>query len=333
MKWFEAKSNINESSVENEAKSNINESSVVDLNVASVGETTIVSNDSCMTNNESLSDNAEQDSMVKFKIELPYKVWETIIPVTKNYARGNNMRKYHVLKPGVWSNVILDAVTKKRRQIPCSWSFERNKCYLSGDVYLIIRGHCNMCGAILCGALENEPLENEPVFIEFEIRAFDATRHENVFTKNVRVGGEYAKSLYRTNKPASAIRRDTLRKKASLFKKPYGRVPNANAIRCGKYRERQKEKISICPFTALSYLKRSTKYMNTIHQIGYDPISVIYRSPAQVKLYKTYRKKNKFTEMTCDASAGVCHKLSKINSLLNLKKSSEIFCFNRSTWQ
>lgn len=298
-----------------EAKSKINESSVYNLNAVSVCETT-ASNDSNVTNNESLTYNGNKDSIIKFKIELSYKVWETISPVNKDYVRkrGANVRTYHVLKTGVWCNVILDAVTKKRREIPCAWSFQTNKCYLSGDVYLTIRAKCNMCGAILCGGMENEPVENDPVYIKFEIRAFDARRHKNIDTKNVRIGGEYAKSLYQTNKPASAIRRDTLRKKASLFAKPFGRVPSANAIRCGKYRQRQKEKISTCPYTALSYLKASTKFMNTIHDIGYDPFSVIYRSPAQVKLYKTYKKKNKFTEMTCDASAGVANRLGKNNA-------------------
>lgn len=185
----------------------------------------------------------------------------------------------------------------------------------NGGVYLSI---CSTCGAELCGEMENEPIENNPVLINFEIRGFDAIRHENVNSKTVRIGGAYAQSVYGTNKPASAIRRDTLRKKASIFKKPYGRVPTANAIRCGKYRKRQKEKISPCPYTALSYLKESTKYMNTIHHIGYDPVSVIYLSPAQIKLYKTYKKKNKFTEMTADASAGVAHKLST-NSFFSQK--------------
>lgn len=293
LKWFEAKNKITK----------IAEKSTQNVNNVSVCESTVL-NDSNVTNNNSLTDSGDNDSIIKFKIQLSYKVWETIEPVKKEYARkrGGNPRTYYVLKPGVWSNVILDAVTKKRRKIPCSWSFETNKCYMSGngDVYLTIRAKCNTCGAELCGSMENEPMESNPVDIKFEIRGFDVIRLENVDSKNVRISGAYAKGLYGINKPASAIRRDTLRKKASLFKKPYGRVPSADAIRSGKYRQRLKEKISTCPYSALSYLKVSTKYMNTIHHIGYDPVSVIYRSPAQVKLYKTYKKKNKFTEMTAD---------------------------------
>lgn len=149
-----------------------------------------------------------------------------------------------------------------------------------------------MCAAVLCGVMENEPVENEPVDIKFEIRGFDQRLHENIQTKSVRIGGEYAKTLYGTKKPASVIRRDTLRKKASLFVKPYGRVASANAIRCGKYRQRQKEKLSTSPYDALSYLKASTKYMNTIHFIGRDAFSVIYTSPAQIKLYSLQTKKS-----------------------------------------
>lgn len=212
---------------------------------------------------------------------------------------------------------MVDAITKKRPQVPCAWSFVSNRCHSSGETYLTIHAKCKMCGAVLSGEMENEPSPNDPIEIQIEIRSFDAIRHGNVEMKNVRIGGEYAKSLYGTNKAASAIRRDTLRKKASIFKRPYGRVPTANAIRCGKHRQRIKEKLSICPYTALSYLKASTKYMNTIHHIGYDPISVIYRSPGQIKLYEAYKKKNKFTEIICDATGSVAHKLGKISVLHN----------------
>lgn len=171
LKWFDAKYKPKESSIQK-------------LNVEFVCETTAAS-DSNVTNNDSFSENGDKDSKMRFKIELSFKVWETISPVKKDY--GCKSRTYHVLKPGVWSNVIVDAVTKKRPLIPCSWSFETNKCYLSDarDMYLTIRAKCNTCGASLCGAIESEPMDNNPVYIEFEIRGLDAIRHVKAPTKNV----------------------------------------------------------------------------------------------------------------------------------------------------
>lgn len=287
-----------------------NDSCVYEGNIVSILETT----DDSHKTDDNINEIETQFPMIKFSIELSYKVWETISPIKKNYGRKRQgcVRSYFVLKPGVWTNVILDAVTKKRREIPCAWSFKTNKCYYSGNEFLTIRAKCNTCSAILCGVMEKEPCEPDPVSINFEVRGLDESCHDNEKTKSVRVGGAYANSLYGKQKPASVVRRDTLRKKASLFAKPYGRVPTANAIRCGKYRLREKEKISSCPYTALSYLKASSKYMNTIHLIAMDPFSVIYRSPDQVKLYKTYKRKNKFSEIACDATGSVVNKLSKI---------------------
>lgn len=154
--------------------------------------------------------------LIKFKIELSAKVWEAINPVTKIYSRKNeqnpSVRSYKVLKPGVWSNLMIDHVTKKRRDIPCAWAFETNKCYVDGVNFLTFSAKCTMCCSILSGMLKNEPEESEPVNIDIEIHALDLSRHDGVETKNVRVGGVYAKNLYGMKKPASVIRRDLLRK-------------------------------------------------------------------------------------------------------------------------
>ncbi len=274
-----------------------------------------------------------KSAIIKFTIELSDKVWETIKPETKLYARKNeenknSVRSYEVLKPGVWTNVILDRVMK-RRDVPCAWVFERNSCHREGVNYLTIEAHCKMCCSKLHGNMQNEPEEGETAKINFEIKLLDLSRHDNVEPKNVKIGGEYAKKIYGTNKTATVIRRSLLRRKASLFVRPYGRVPTANAIRCAKYRMREKEKLSSSPCEALSYLKASSTYMNTIHFIGKDPFSCIYSSPDQVKLYKAYKRKNKFTKVSADASAGVANRLSKILRLTWLSTTFKniIFCF------
>lgn len=203
-----------------------------------------------------LSPVVEQKGAFKFNIELSANVWDTIKPVTKIYSRKNEetqngVRSYEVLRPGVWSNVILDHVTKKRRDIPCVWVFETNKCHREDDFFFKLKAKCKMYCSVLLGTLENEPEEREPVNITFEAISLDLSRHNNAEPKNVKIGEQYAKEVYGKNKPATVIRRSLLRKKASLFTRPYGRVSSANAIRCAKFRRRQKEKLSTCPVEAI----------------------------------------------------------------------------------
>lgn len=101
-------------------------------------------------------------------------------------------------------------------------------------------------------------------------------------------------------------------KATTIFKRPRGRIVTANAIRCGRYRRNEKQKLSPCVYTSLEYLKWSSKYMNTIHDIGKDPFFVSYSTPDQLKLYTAYKKKNKFTKMSGDSTGGMVRKLGNV---------------------
>lgn len=172
---------------------------------------------------------------------------------TKKNTKG--VRSYKVLKPGVWTNVVIDEITKKRPHLQCVWAFQNNRCYSSGEYFLKLQAKCKVCSAILCGISEKDPDEGESLILNVEIRGISSKLHDKALQQNtpkVRIGGAYAKKLYAMNKPATAIVRNELRRKAKMFAKPYGRVPTANAIRCGKYRRRQKEKLSSDPYKALS---------------------------------------------------------------------------------
>lgn len=262
-----------------------------------------------------------RQTLVKFKIELSAKVWDTISPVERLYARKSvkGVRSYKVLKPGVWTNVILDEITKKRPHIQCVWTFENNRCYNSGEDFLRLQAKCKVCSAIMCGVSEKDPDEGESLMLNLEIRGISSRLHEKApeqKTPKTRIGGAYAKNLYAMDKPATGIVRNELKRKAKMFAKPYGRVPTANAIRCGKYRRRQKEKLSSDPYKALSYLKASNKYADTIHNIGMDNFYVTYSSPNQLKLFKAYKQKNRYTKLSCDATGGVANKLGKCTTFL-----------------
>lgn len=96
-----------------------------------------------------------------------------------------------------------------------------------------------------------------------------------------------------------------------MFKAPRGRVITANAIRCKRARNKKKEKLSNSPYYALEYLKWSSKYMNTIHHIAMDPFMVDWTSPDQLNMYKVYKRKNRFTKVSADATGGLVHRLGK----------------------
>lgn len=67
-------------------QSQCNESSISDMNVVSVMETTTDSN---KTNDSSME---QQKHSMKFRVELSYKVWDTISPVKKEYRREKSSK-------------------------------------------------------------------------------------------------------------------------------------------------------------------------------------------------------------------------------------------------
>lgn len=94
----------------------------------------------------------------------------------------------------------------------------------------------------------------------------------------------------------------------------------ANAIRCAKYRQRNKEKMSTCPITALTYLKSSNLFINCIQHSGFDPFFVFYCTPEQKKIFHAFNTKNKLLKVSCDATGGLVHKIGKVFCQFSPKK-------------
>lgn len=97
-----------------------------------------------------------------------------------------------------------------------------------------------------------------------------------------------------------------------LFETPKGRIPTANAIRCSQYRERMNNHLDECPIKALEILKLSF-YDKWIRWIGHDPFHVIYANTDQEVLYKIYKRKDKQTLVSCDATGGIVRKIIREN--------------------
>lgn len=267
------------------------------------------------TTNTSVEQSPKANNSKKISIQISQKVWRKIAPKAISYERKREgshkagVRKYVSLEPGLWTNIFANEIAK-HGTIPCSWVFKRNKCYLSGNKYLEFEGKCNMCSAILVGSLQKKPEEDEPVKIHIQIYNINFESHKTE-AKKVKLTSKAAQKMYSKNKTATAIKRNILKESTQMFKAPTCRTMTANAIRCAQYRKRMNDKMSNCPITALSYLKSSNLFMNSIHHIGFDPFFVFYCTPEQQKLFHAFNRKNKLLKVSCDATGGLVHKIGK----------------------
>lgn len=172
---------------------------------------------------------------------------------------------------------------------------------------------CTTCGAILLGGIPKEPKkDDESVKIKLIVRGFNEELHLNMSRKNVRTGGSKANEIFTSDKKASVLKRDLIRESsAEMFQPDTGRVLSENAIRAGQSRQRQQNKLSSDAVKSLEFLKASNAFGAMIHWLGADPFFVIYGSPNQFLLFNAYKKHNKSTKITCDATGSIVHKLRK----------------------
>lgn len=138
-------------------------------------------------------------------------------------------------------------------------------------------------------------------------------KHESV-AKNIKLTSKAAQKVYLQGKTGTTIRRNMLKQSSKMFLAPTSRIMTVNAVRCGQYRQRQKEKLSDCPITSLTYMKSSNLFTNCIHRIGNDPFFVFYCTPEQTKLFSEFKKKNKIFKVSCDATGGVVHPIGNVFS-------------------
>lgn len=258
----------------------------------------------------------------KIRIQISAKVWRTIAPVevlnkrTREGSHKTGARKYVTLQPGLWTNGFSNEIAK-HEDIPCSWVFKRNKCYLSGEKFLIFEGKCNTCSASLVGLMKNKPEEDELANIDIQISSINPELHKKV-SKKVKLTSKTVQQLSSQNKTATVISRNLLKDSSQMFAEPTARNVTANSIRCARYRQRVNDKISSCPITALSYLKASNLYMNCIQRISFDPFYIFYSTPEQKKMFNEFIKKNKTFKVSCDATGGIVHKIGKIHQLFKI---------------
>lgn len=115
---------------------------------------------------------------------------------------------------------------------------------------------------------------------------------------------------------------------AKMFEPDKGRVLTEGAIRAGQHRRRQLDKLSMDPVRSLELMKSSHAYGPMIHWVGVDPFFVIYGNANQFLLFNAYKKHNKYTKITCDATGSIVHKLSSYILHCKLFNCVEMSIFN-----
>lgn len=263
---------------------------------------------------------------INLNIYLSADVWKRISPVPVRHNRcaernrKNRSRIVMTLKKGVWSNIILEKIAKHRKNVICNWSFKSAKVYVSGKFYVTITAKCINCGANLQGFMKKKPVnDNEMVKMCFTVKNFNEELHATN-TKTVKSQGDKVKKIQESAKSALALQQE-LAEEYSMFQNPKGRPFTLNAIRCAKYHHRNEKKLSDDPFKALMYLQEMKAYANTIHMNGQNPLIFIYTSPGQIRLFKAYKKHNRYIRMSCDATGSL---------VLTLGMSLKLFFFANS---
>lgn len=278
-------------------------------------------NDEIKSNKSTDSNESSQlhdSNTVRFDITVSSKAWNYIKPECEEYHREPDTdhktytRKYSVLKRGSWTCALSEQIARNRNDIPCKWVYKRGKVYENSDVYIKVSGSCVTCDAKLVGVLKKKP-ESPTKLIKFQFVITDLNMElhsKSTSQKSVRVGGDYAHDIYKGDKVSIMKRRRAISQATSLCEYPKERVPTSAAIRSGKYRLRKFDRIDECPILSIDFLKRST-FGSCIRFISYNPFYAIYISVDQLVMYNIYKKKKKFTKISCDSTASIAHKIRK----------------------
>lgn len=98
---------------------------------------------------ESLSDDSKvNENDIKFKVKLTSQLWKLMEPIPKSYHRRadknhkRGVRSYLVLKPGSWSNIIVEKIAQHPKNIICNFTFKR-LCYSRRQE--LCHDQCFMC--------------------------------------------------------------------------------------------------------------------------------------------------------------------------------------------
>lgn len=119
--------------------------------------------DSTTSNTECDIDSEHENNVFALDLEIPYDMYFKIKPVNVHYGDGNQKRKYCVLKPGTWTDIIFEEMYNKYKT-PCCFVLKRCKIYpTSENMFLKIFAKCKdkNCQINIYDIAEKKPLEDE----------------------------------------------------------------------------------------------------------------------------------------------------------------------------
>lgn len=262
-----------------------------------------------------------------YKFDLPYDELRTIYPDVTYYKNNNNKRKYMILKPNAWTDVVNDRFLKEHK-LPCNFIYK--KSYVNIDAnkskhYLSFQAKCKAkdCGAELFGWSDSKPVEGEPLKISILTR--NTKGLESIHTSKRPLKGEKRKIIgnyLEKNIACNWRRENVVDMKFGEFSPPniYGQL----VLRKVK-EESMNKKLGItqkCPIQSILEFKYNSIHSGSIHSISFDPFIVHYWSNYQSIIYKDVSKN--FCKLSIDATGGLIKKLKRTS--LNLL-SGHIFLY------
>ncbi|CAI6374126.1 unnamed protein product [Macrosiphum euphorbiae] len=100
-------------------------------------------------------------------------------------------------------------------------------------------------------------------------------------------------------------------------------IPNIGTLRVAKYRAIAATRYDSNPIIAISLMKQSQKFDNSIHDIGFDKFFVHFWSHLQLQIYRNNYKKEQVPTISFDATGGCFQKLKRNE----FKLSGSIFLY------
>jgi hypothetical protein len=250
-------------------------------------------------------------------------------PVTKSCKRGKFGRKIvRVLTPENWSHIMAKKL----------WHLKKNRCTYSFKVANVgkkikIYGKCSQCK---CDILITEVCEDLIQNHVFDVQFSNIDLSFQHSKKKRRIIGAYRKEIIdqRCNTSSVMIKSSLTSNEMDYGDPEPSHIPNSKAISEAFYRDKSKVRIHNNPLLALQIMKHRGKYSGSIHDIGLDPILVIYFSNIQSHLYNDLNQNSNIL-ISADATGGLCKQVKVYSkngeNIIEIKKQIYLYQINAVT--
>ena len=260
-------------------------------------DTEIDTSDNCFSENETL-----------FDIIINPSEYKKMQPIIKEYKGRERL----VLQPGVWGDIVADAVWRQT-SIRCAYS---SKCAPvsrnSDSTFVKIKGHCisKKCNATFFCVTKREPSESENFLLKVRARDTSCFNHEKV-TRQLRNEKRRALGEKVVIEGAANCQRRIAREVMCPGDAPAPILYSLPVLR--KLRQETQDKQlgltsedSKNPILTLQKLKFTPPYIGSIHSIGLDDVFVHVFTPEMIQVMKEYsRFFGLDAESTMDSSGGL----------------------------